>query len=121
MIWRIGRLSGVNLTLLNRCRISAVDPKPTSDALRRSKHEANGAFPFGSDARLRHGDEIEQGYRLQPSRNVQIAMPWTSTAAMNIPVATPLADKATVDAPNSPTTAKSRWSKRVGALGDPDY
>ena len=110
----------MNLTLLNCCRISTVDPKPTSDALRRSKHEANGAFPFGSDARLRHGDEIEQGYRLQPSRNVQIAMPWTSTAAMNIPVATPLADKATVDAPNSPTTAKSRWSKRVGALGDPD-
>ena len=31
---------------------TAHDPKPTSDALRSSKHEANGAFPFGSRARL---------------------------------------------------------------------
>src|SRR5262249_5602726 len=28
------------------------DPKPTSDALRCSRHEANDAFPFGSGARL---------------------------------------------------------------------
>ena len=97
----------MKLTLSNNLRISAVDPKPTSDALRRSKHEANGAFPFGSDARLRHGDQIEQGYRLRPSRNVQIARPWTSAAAMNIPVATPLADKATVDARILPPLLKA--------------
>jgi hypothetical protein len=33
------------------------------------------------------------------------------------PRAAPLADKATVDAPNSRTQAESRWSKHVGALG----
>ena len=29
---------------------TARDPKPTSDALNASRHDANGAFPFGSGA-----------------------------------------------------------------------
>src|SRR6516165_9527593 len=46
------RLAGLKLTLAEKWRISAVDPKPTSDALRPSMHEANGALPVSSGARL---------------------------------------------------------------------
>ena len=50
---------------------------------------------------------IGQGYGLRPSRNAQIAMTWRSAVAMNIPVAAPSVDKATVDAPNSRTRLKA--------------
>jgi hypothetical protein len=40
-----GRLSGVRPTF-SPGRTTAVDPKPTSDALRRLRYEANGAFSF---------------------------------------------------------------------------
>ena len=49
-----GRGPLIEVELPRRCRAGTAgnDPKPTSDALRRSRHEANGAFPFGSGARL---------------------------------------------------------------------
>jgi hypothetical protein len=38
------QLAGVKLKFTDKYRISVADPEPTSDAFRRSRHEANGAF-----------------------------------------------------------------------------
>jgi hypothetical protein len=78
------------------------------------------ARAFDSDMVTR----IEQGYRLRQSRNAQIAMSWTSAAAMNIRVAVPPAGKAPVDAPNPPTRLKAAganpsasWAMPAGGNG----
>src|SRR6516162_2236175 len=47
-----GPLIEAELPRRRRVDTAGNDPKPTSDALRRSMHEANGALPVSSGARL---------------------------------------------------------------------
>jgi hypothetical protein len=54
--------------------------------------EARGERRFFRSARALDFElvnRIARRYRLRPSRNAQIARPWASAAAMNIPVAAP--------------------------------
>jgi hypothetical protein len=89
----------------------SLDPKPTSDALRRSRHEATGFLPFGWALDFDKVSRMDGVMGFGPSRNAQNARPRTSAAAMNIPVAAPPADKATADCPNSRTRPKAAGAK----------